>query len=153
MKLYLMRHGDAVQPSVNPDRPLSERGLQQVHNLANLLAERRVNIASIYHSGITRAEQTATIIGDALKPGKVEMRTGLTPNDPVDSMAILADTFTDAVMLVGHMPFMGRMAAQLLLGDSRRTVVIFETSTTACFTPIGDSRWALEWVLSPTITG
>jgi phosphohistidine phosphatase SixA len=37
MKLYLLQHGDALPEQVNSDRPLNERGLEDVKRLAEFV--------------------------------------------------------------------------------------------------------------------
>jgi phosphohistidine phosphatase len=57
--LYLVHHGDAVGPDVNPMRPLSDRGRVESDMLAQKAAERGVKPDIIWHSGKLRARQTA----------------------------------------------------------------------------------------------
>jgi len=66
MKLYLVRHGDAVFDQVDSTRPLNEKGKADVLKVAMHLKEGVPHIESIFHSGKKRAEQTAEIIKNAL---------------------------------------------------------------------------------------
>ena len=59
MILYLVHHGDAVPPDVDPRRPLSERGRQQVARLAEAAARRGARPGVVWHSGKLRSRQTA----------------------------------------------------------------------------------------------
>src|SRR5713101_8922035 len=54
MKLYLLQHGDALLEEVNPDRPLSERGLEDVRRLAEFVWNHGIHVKHVYHSGKTR---------------------------------------------------------------------------------------------------
>ena len=148
MRVFLVRHGDAEPPHVNNLRPLSRVGQQQVERLAAFLQEGETKVEAIFHSGILRAQQTAETIADALDVRSVEVMQGLKPNDPVDSMAFLIQEFSRNTMLVGHLPFMGTLAAQLIAGHSRSEVVSFYTATAACLMYQGNNRWAIEWVIS-----
>ena len=62
MMLYLVRHGDAVGADVNPTRPLSEEGREEVLKVAHHLKKNRIEVDHIWHSGKVRAIETAEII-------------------------------------------------------------------------------------------
>ena len=88
MKLYLVQHGEALPKEVDSDRPLSDQGQQDVERLARFLANRGVRVSQVWHSGKTRARQTAELLAAALAPGvKAEARAGLAPNDPTEAFA------------------------------------------------------------------
>ena len=59
MIVVLVHHGDAVGPDVDPRRPLSTRGLQQVERLARDASARGTRPQVVWHSGKLRARQTA----------------------------------------------------------------------------------------------
>ena len=68
MRLYLTQHGLAVPKDVDPDRPLSEQGRQDVRRLADFLGHAGVRVEQFLHSSKTRAEQTAAILAEPLLP-------------------------------------------------------------------------------------
>jgi hypothetical protein len=57
--LFLVHHGDAVGPGIEPSRPLSPEGREAVKRLAEGAAARGTKPAVIWHSGKLRAKQTA----------------------------------------------------------------------------------------------
>src|SRR5206468_6287900 len=59
VRLYLVHHGDAVGPEVDPQRPLSTVGRASVDFLASQAAARGVRPELIWHSGKLRSKQTA----------------------------------------------------------------------------------------------
>jgi phosphohistidine phosphatase len=63
MKLYLAQHGDSLPEQVNPERPLSERGREDVRRLAEFLGGTGIQVRRVYHSGKLRARQTAELLG------------------------------------------------------------------------------------------
>lgn len=146
---YLVRHGDAVSELVDIERPLSSSGRDQAAQVAGRAAEKHARPVTIYHSGILRARQTAEILSEQLHPaGGVLFMDGLQPlEDPAGAAAELA-TATDSMMLVGHLPFMNRLAAMLVCGDPERLVVDFSPATLVCLSYSG-SRWNLQWFLTP----
>jgi phosphohistidine phosphatase len=112
----LVRHGEAVSEGIDPKRPLSALGREDVVRVARLAVEKQVRVSAIYHSGILRAQQTADILGERLHPPSgVSALSGLQPmDDPASAAAELA-TATEPIMLVGHMPFMARLSAPTVI--------------------------------------
>ncbi len=87
MVLYLCQHGDALGKDVDPDRPLSERGVTDVCNMANALRG-SIETAEIVHSGKTRSRQTAELLHERLAPdAAIRAGEGLAPNDSVEAFA------------------------------------------------------------------
>lgn len=146
---YLVRHGDAVAASENPKRPLSRAGRDAVEQIARLARERQVEVSAIYHSGILRAEETAEILAQQLMPpGGVKAIAGLLPDDdPVIGKAEL-ETATEPIMLVGHLPYMGRLAALLVRGDMESPVIDFPPAGMVCCSRLA-AQWKIEWHLAP----
>ncbi len=54
--LYLLRHGETVSATVNPDRPLNRTGQQRAQWLSEYFAERK--LGHLYSTDITRTLQT-----------------------------------------------------------------------------------------------
>jgi len=51
-------------------------------------------------------------------------------------------------MLVGHLPFLKRLAGLLVTGDSDCPVVQLRNASVVCVTREGD-RWLVAWILTP----
>lgn len=150
MRVYLVRHGKASKDSAIPtdaERPLTDRGRSDVTGIARLLADADIEVSQIRHSGLLRAQQTADIMGEFLKPvdGVVAVR-GLHYADPIDDLARELRYEPAPVMLVGHNPFMEKLVAGLLLINQGRIPVWFATSSTACLDYI-EGQWSIKWVL------
>ena len=149
MNLYLAQHGDSAPESVDPARPLTERGRQETQAVAAVAARLNLGVQQIRHSGKTRAEQTAAIFGTALfPPDGVVAVSGLAPNDDVRPVAEALERVSQPVMLVGHLPFMARLAGLLLTGDPDRAVVQFRSSGILCLACEADG-WLVAWNLTP----
>jgi phosphohistidine phosphatase len=145
MDFYLVRHGDAVSAVENADRPLSPAGREDVERLAQWARQRAVNPRLIYHSGILRAVQTAAILAEHLSPfSGVKEHSGLLPeSDPAMAKAEL-DSAPDSIMLVGHLPYMNRLAGLLIAGDPNRTVTEFAPATMLCCER-ERGQWKIVW--------
>ena len=82
--------------------------------MARLLASAGTRAVRVAHSGKLRAQQTAEVLAAALAPAAVlEIMTGLNPNDAVEPVARRVAGWTSDTILVGHLPFMGRLVARL----------------------------------------
>jgi phosphohistidine phosphatase len=152
MRLYLVQHGDAVPERLDPERPLSAAGRREVEAVARLLAGTGTRAVRVAHSGKLRAQQTAELLATALAPGTdPEIMTGLNPNDPVEPMARGIVDGTSDVMLVGHLPFMGKLAARLVAGDERRPVAAFVPGTVVCLEQAEAGDWVIAWMVRPEL--
>ena len=121
MRVYLTQHGLAVPKDIDPDRPLSEQGRQDVRCLAELLEHAGIRVAQVFHSGKTRAEQTAALLAaPLLSAGRPQARAGLDPNDAVEPFYREISAWTGDTLIVGHLPFLGRLASLVLAGDPDR---------------------------------
>jgi phosphohistidine phosphatase len=152
MRLYLVQHGDAVPERLDPERPLSAAGRREVEAVARLLAGTGTRAVRVAHSGRLRAQQTAELLATALVPGMVpDTMPGLNPNDPVEPVARTIADWTSDVMLVGHLPFMGKLAARLVAGDERRPVAAFVPGTVACLEQAEAGDWVIAWMARPEL--
>jgi len=153
MRLYLVQHGDAVPDQLDPERPLSATGRQDVEAVAGLLASKGTRAERVAHSGKLRAQQTAELLAAALAPGLVsETMTGLSPNDPVEPVARSIADWTSDAMLVGHLPFMGRLVARLVAGDQRKPIAAFVPGTVVCLERAEAGHWSIAWMVRPELT-
>jgi phosphohistidine phosphatase len=149
MKVYLVQHGEAMPKSVNAERPLTEQGEEAVQRVASLAGRMSLRVHQVRHSGKTRAEQTAAILGEALSPPSgVVAVSGLMPRDDVRPVAEALGGELRPVMLVGHLPFVTRLAGLLVTGDPNRPVVRFKQGAIVCLER-GDDRWLVSWILTP----
>lgn len=154
MRLYLVQHGEAVPTEENADRPLTERGRKDVARLGKRLVRTGIDVYRIEHSGKTRADQTAQILGLAAKPTNgIHALDGIGPADPVEPMAQRIESFTGDRMIVSHNPFLGNLATRLVLGKERpEPVVRFVPGTLAILERSTAGDWAIVAVLPPMLT-
>jgi phosphohistidine phosphatase len=147
--VYLVQHGEAKSKDEDPERPLTATGREETERIAELAAHLELDIDAIWHSGKTRAEETAVIYGRALGlMGDVSEVDGLHPTDDVGAMADRIVEADKSVMLVGHKPFMPNMAGHLAAGDEDESPVDFRYSGIVAFTH-KDGGWRGDWQLNP----
>src|SRR5262249_15369453 len=125
-QLYLVQHGEAKPETDDPERPLTERGQETVRQMAVWAFQVGVRAALLRHGGKRRAEQPATLLGEWLKPPKgVVTAGGLKPNDDPRPLAESLQAEPEPLMLVGHLPFLSRLASLLVGGNSEGHVIHF----------------------------
>lgn len=149
MEIYLVQHGKAMLKDVDRTRPLSDEGRKEVGQVAAFAARMGLVVSQIRHSGKTRAEQTAVILGEMLSPsGGVVSASGLAPSDDVQPVADALGGESQPVMLVGHLPFLARLTGLLLTGDAGNQVVRFRTGGIVCLAR-EQGCWQVAWILTP----
>ncbi len=153
MKLYCVRHGEAMPPEVDPDRPLTEQGRLEVLRVAAYLGHCDVKAVHILHSTKLRAKQTAEIFADALASGRIaECESILDEQNAVEPMVDMIKTWTDDTMLVGHLPFMPKLVSALVIGDSENyPIVNYPPGTVVCLDGHDQERWIIDWILQPQL--
>ncbi len=152
MNLCLVRHGDAVSGLIDHRRPLSEYGQSQVETIAQQMKLADLRVGQIVHSSLLRAQQTAEVLGRAIMPNRdVAVMAGLMPDDSPTDLVYEINTWREDTMIVGHLPFMPRLAGLLVTGSERHRVVDFATATAVYLIEMGANRWMIQWALSPQI--
>lgn len=152
MALYLVQHGRSLSREMDAEQGLTPEGMAEVERIAGVAANYRVQVSQIKHSGKKRALQTAEIFAAALKPVKgVEPSGGLDPLDDVTQLAAQLDS-ADNLMLVGHLPFMQRLASYLITGSSEILVFKFQNGGVVCLDHDPESNsWFIKWALMPKV--
>jgi len=153
MRLYLVQHGEALPKEVDPERPLSSAGRQDIERLADLLQRHGVQVARVLHSGKMRAAQTAAILAASLAPAMTAELSGLGPSVDPAIVSALVPGWCDDTLMVGHLPHLSALVGLLVTGAATATVV----SYTRPGTLVGLERapdtgaWSVIWVLPPDL--
>ncbi|MDY6823000.1 MAG: phosphohistidine phosphatase SixA [Thermodesulfobacteriota bacterium] len=152
MSLYLVQHGKSLSKEEDPEQGLSEAGETETARIAEVARVYGVEVAVIHHSTKKRAGQTARRFADALSPpGGCDEISGLKAMDDVKAMAETLNP-GDNRMLVGHLPFMGRLVSWLITGDTEKPVFAFQNSGVVCLDKTEDGHWIIRWTLMPHIS-
>lgn len=162
MKLYLVQHAKAASEQVDPQRPLTEEGRREIKKIAEFVKPLNLCVDYLWHSGKKRAAQTAEILAEVVKVKKAETaREGLSPNGDVKVIREKIVSLQQDIMLVGHLPFLSKLASLLLTGDepspSERgegelaDTVAFKNAGIVCLKRSEDNQWQIDWVITPEI--
>jgi phosphohistidine phosphatase len=154
MNVYLVQHGIALDKSVDPERGLSEEGMRQLDLMGVFLSATPLRIPHIWHSGKKRALQTADILAKCVGGDKaLEEHGGLGPMNDVVPMAETLAGLSEDTMLVGHLPFMSKLAGLLLAGDADREVVNFRNAGVVCLSRDEAGSWHVQWHVTQDLLG
>jgi len=150
MAVYLVQHGKNVPKDQDPEQPLSEEGMADVERVADLARKVNVPVTHIEHSPKLRAKQTAEIFERVLEvPGGCREREGIKALDDPRPVAEALSS-RDNLMLVGHLPFMSKLASCLVAGNPDLSVVRFQNGgIVALDEGKEDEGWVLAWTLFP----
>lgn len=152
MKLYLIQHGEATSEQVDPLRPLTEKGREEVHEVASFLKNAGVRPGLIYHSEKLRAKQTAEIIAAVAGLNElIKGRKGLLPQDDLNDIAQEISQSTKDLMIVGHLPFLSKLAAFLLIGKEEGNLIAFQQGGVVCLEKGEGQLWRVAWMVVPEI--
>jgi phosphohistidine phosphatase len=152
MRLYLVQHGEALSKEADPQRPLSDVGQTDVSRLARFLKAASVQASRIIHSGKKRAQQTADLLAPAIVSGQAAQAfPGLEPNDPPEEFAAQMAQWREDTVVVGHLPFLERLVALLVVGNQDELVSSFRPGTALCLERTGPGQWTIAWMIRPEL--
>lgn len=142
MKLYLLQHGKALSKEQDPARPLSDEGRHDIQCVADFL-HTESNIQTIFHSGKTRAEQTANIIAQKLGVDDIQVHDAVAPNSEVIIFCKHLEHQSEDWILVTHLPYINYLAAHLL---NSPPCYQFSPGALMCLEHLG-LEWQLNYML------
>lgn len=152
MELILWRHADAEDPGPKGDfvRELTKKGRKQAERMADWLRPRLEGEWTVLSSPAARAVQTVTPLGM-----DYEVRSGLDTSSSADDMLGEAGwPDGDRVIVVGHQPTLGEVAA-LLMGGGAGDIAVRKGAIYWFATRDRDGRTetVLKAMMSPEMLG
>ncbi len=152
MKVYLIRHGEAVSSDVDPQRPLSEQGRADTRKIASFIRPLEISVEHIWHSGKSRAAQTAEILAGAVSAEEGCLsRDGLGPNADASTIADELEAYDTDLMIVSHLPFLWNLTSLLVAGRETTDVVTFSAGAIVCLKRRDPGVWQINWMVAPEI--
>jgi len=114
MNVLLIHHAEAVSPTVDPQRPLTEAGHQHAQRLAEQARDRGASPAAIWHSGKLRSRETGHAFLSVCAPfAKFKMVRGLGPDDSPAIIHAAIQRESEDLALVGHWPSLPALLQRL----------------------------------------
>lgn len=154
MDVFLMQHGMAEAADANAARPLTDAGRAEVVAVAGHARSCGVRVDRIIHSDKLRAVQTAVELARGLGCASVSHVAGLHPGDSVEkcARAWVDPSAVGSVLIVGHLPFLDRLASLLVSGDPSAHVVAFRNAALVALAPAASpGGFTVSWVLTPQL--
>jgi len=152
MKLYLVQHAKAASKEVDPQRPLSDQGRRDIQKVAAFIKPLNLTVDYLWRSTKERAIQTAEVLAEAVKISEAEItRDGLAPNDDVTQLKEELVSSQQDIMIVGHLPFVSKLASLLLTGSESADVVAFKQGGIVALSSSEDNHWQIEWMVIPEL--
>ena len=152
MRLYLVQHAEALTAQEDPARPLSEQGRRRLQKVVSFIKGVNLRVDYLWHSDKLRAAQTAESLAEAINVEKtVSERSNLGPNDDV---TVIRDEILSGrldIMIVGHLPFLSKLASLLLIGCESANTVAFKNAGIVCLTCGEEGRWQIDCLITPHI--
>ncbi|MBI4484504.1 MAG: phosphohistidine phosphatase SixA [Acidobacteria bacterium] len=146
--MFLVHHGDAVGPDVDPRRPLSAPGREAVVRLAAEAAARGARPAVVWHSGKLRARQTAEEFWRACNAlAELSAVRDLQPDDQPAWMRDRLRGESRDVMLVGHYPHLPALLQLLTHGSAVASAPFPQHGIVALETRDDGETWKEVWKL------
>src|SRR5512134_3146282 len=115
MELILWRHAEAEDGSPDHARALTEKGRKQAEHMAQFLSTRLPPHTRILVSPAVRAQQTAAALTDQFITAP-NIDVGSSPQRALSTAGW--PTAGGTVLLVGHQPWLGEVAALLMTGEA-----------------------------------
>ena len=153
MKLYLMQHAKPLSKEEDPARPLSPAGTRDVEAISGWLAKAGIRPQTILHSPKERAKQTAQGVAEKLGiSSKLEEHEELKAMAEPGLIQKKIESGFDEVMLVGHLPHLGKLATRLLTNRAREepSAVAFQQGGVVCLIQ-EDGSWQVAWMITPDL--
>jgi phosphohistidine phosphatase len=163
MKLYLLRHGDAVEHGdpryKENDRPLTPKGIQRTKQLAHVLREMEITFDAVLSSPLTRARETAEILARGMKlQDNMRFSEHLAPSGNMEELVHQINTIRPApknVVLVGHEPYLSGFTSLLCTGAPGLPMVFKKGALCRLqveVLSVGKCAM-LDWLLQPRVIG
>ncbi len=157
MRLYFMRHADALDGLDDAARPLSPRGWKQAKEMARFLKASGVEFDAAYSSPLVRARETAeAVLGicGAVEPDALELDDALLNEASARQFAGWLRNLPTAerILLVGHAPSLAEHVRALLgMGDPE--ALGLPKGAVACLATDDGRGAALKFLVTPKLLG
>ena len=154
MKLYFLRHAEAVDGPDDADRPLAARGKKNAREVGRFLQRAVIEFDAAYSSPLMRAKQTAEIVLEACGSAELEIADALLNATSPAQFEEWLKNLPEAkhVLLVGHAPSLAERVRQLL-GIANTETLKLPKGGLACLETDDRRAAALKLFVTPKLLG
>ncbi len=149
MKLYLIQHGISLPEEKDPEKSLSPEGKEETQRTAEFLKIKNIKVDAVWHSSKLRAMQTAQIISNSIFCSETKERNDLNPLNFVENFPEEIKSLDKNLMIVGHLPFLQKLASLLLSGSETNQFISFKNSGVVCLEYT--DTWKIAWMITPVL--
>ncbi len=154
MDIYFLRHANAGEslpdPKQDEKRPLDPLGVEQSHQMGQVLRTLGVDLDVIISSPLVRAKQTAGFVAEELGFTKsLLLEDALRPDAKFEDFAQLVQLHSkdDAIMVVGHNPTLSQFLS-LLISDGATNATIELKKGAVAKVQVKRKNPVLQWLLT-----
>ncbi len=151
MALFLVQHGLSLSKDQDPEKGLSEKGIENTQKIADVAKFYNIQVSKIVHSGKKRTKETSSIFLNTLGVKKtIEQIDGI---KPLDDVKLFSDktNLEPGLMIVGHLPFLESFVSYKITGQQDLRIYKFQNSGIVCLDHEQDN-WFIKWTLNPDIS-
>ena len=157
MKLYFLRHADALPGADDAARSLSPFGRKQSRKLGRFLKEAEIEFDAAYSSPLVRATETAEVVLKTLgllSPRKLQLTDALLNETSETQFGQWLKGLppADHVLLVGHAPTLSERVGHLL-GVNNAEALRLPKGALACVDKEDRRAACLKFFITPKLLG
>lgn len=155
MRIYFLRHADAVPGVDDAVRPLSNLGQRQSQAMAGMLAEADIAFEAAYSSPLTRAQQTAELVLPITNRDRsitLQVTDALLNEAPDFTGWLKSLPEVKHLLLVGHNPSMTEHVCDLLRWKAGASFSMSKGSL-VCLKTEDRLSYSLKLLLAPKMLG
>jgi len=154
MKLYFLRHAEALDGADDAARPLSPRGKKEAREVARFLKQAGIEFDAAFTSPLVRAKQTAEVVLDVCGSTKLDVTSALLNEASEATFDEWLKGIPEAkhVCLVGHAPTLAERVRRLLGVEAPETFKMPKAGL-ACLETENRRTAALKFFITPKVLG
>ena len=154
MKLYFLRHAEALDGADDAARPLSPHGRKEALEVGRFLKRASIEFDAAYSSPLVRAKETAEIVLNACGSTQLDLTAALLNEISEAKFEEWLKGIPDAkhVCLVGHAPSLAYRVRRLL-GITATDALKLPKGALACLETENRRTAALKFLVTPKLLG
>jgi phosphohistidine phosphatase len=154
MKLYFLRHAEALEGADDAARPLSPRGRKEAREVARFLKQAGIEFDAAFTSPLVRAKQTAELVLDVCGSTKLDVTAALLNEASEATFDEWLKGIPEAkhVCLIGHAPTLAERVRHLLGVETPETFKMPKCGI-ACLETENRRTAALKFFITPKVLG